>query len=462
VNHETVARLCRFAGASRLVRRRPPARPDLRTRLSWLCIVLALALTPVFATMALSQQEVYLQVTSPGLKRVTIAVPDFVQRGGVDAGAAKLFATTLHQDLQETAVISLLADQIVQAIVPDLRDPAVTRSRYRSAGAQFLLEGSLAGAGNQLVTEVRLWDLASGEIAYSRRLEGASSLADTMAHTLANELLHLFTGRPGPFLSRIAFISDRSGNKELWLMRWDGSDQQQITRHHSIALSPAWSADGKWLAFTSFLHGSPELLLLRPTEGYLKPLSTVAGVNSSASFSPDGKQIAFAAGAAGYTNIWVVDVPDGTPQRLTGARAIETQPAWSPSGRQIAFTSNASGTPELYLMDAEGTNVRRLTFQDQFADEAAWAPDGIRIAYTTKIENHFQIATIDLRTLDRQVVTGPGNNESPCWSPDGTMLAFTSDRSGSQQIYVTDPNGAPRQLTSAGDNSEPAWVAHVQ
>lgn len=418
--------------------------------------------TLLVATMASAQEEVYLKVTSPGLQRVVIAIAPFAARSAVDPVATSQFLNTLRHDLEQTVVLGLLPEDLARLVEVAPGNPSLTRQRWRAVGAQLLLEGSFSGAGNQLVVEAQLWELTSGEIAYSRRFQSSTSLAPTMAHTLANELVRLLTGRPGPFLSRIAFISDRSGAKELWLMRWDGSEPQQLTSHKSIALSPAWSPDGQHLAFASFLRGQPQLFILRPTQGSFRPLSTLPGVNSSPSFSPDGTQVAFAAGDRGQTNIHVVSVEGGTPYALTTARGISTQPAWSPNGRQIVFTSNAGGSPQLYAIDAEGTNMRRLTFEDRFADEAAWAPDGVRLAYTTMIEGRFQIATLDLRTNQRTVIDGPGSNESPCWSPDGTMLAFVSTRTGSKQIFITDPLGRPRQITTEGNNTQPSWVAQVQ
>jgi len=414
------------------------------------------------ALPAAGQEEVYLKVTSPGLSRVMIGLAPFPSRPGTDPEAAATLLTALRKDLDQTAVAGFVPEESAKLVVVDPSNALLTRQRWRAVGAQFLLDGTFSGAGNQVVLEVRLWDLTSGEVAYSRRLQGTVALAPTIAHTLANELVHLFTGRPGPFLSRIAFVSDRSGAKEIWVMRWDGSEAQQLTSHRSIALSPAWSPDGEWLAFTSFLRGDPQLFILRPTGGYFKPLSTLPGVNSSANFSPDGKLIAFATGDAGNTDIWIVPAAGGTPERLTHTLGISTQPAWSPNGRQIVFTSAAGGSPQLYVMDSEGTNVRRLTFEDKFADEAAWAPDGVRIAYTTLVENLFQVAILDLRTNIRTVVAGPGSNESPCWSPDGTMLAFVSNRTGTRQIFITDPVGRPRQITTDGNNIQPAWVAQVQ
>ena len=419
--------------------------------------VLALALLPTLA----SAQEVYLKVTTPGLQRVMMGIP---RPGGPAAGLPGVaeFDATLRTDLAHTAVIAVVADDRAGMVEVDARDAKLTRQRWRSVGAQFFLELSPSAAGDRFTVEARLWDLVTGEITFSRRLAGTSALAATVAHTLANELVRTFTGRPGPFLSRIAFATDRSGARELWLMRWDGSEPQQLTNHKSIALGPAFSPDGQWLAFTSYLRGKPQLFALRPTQGYIKPISTLPGVNSSPSFSPDGRRVVFAAGDDGNTDIYVTDTTGSTPERLTVARAIETQPTWSPNGRQIAFTSTMSGSPQLYVMDAEGTNVRRLTTTDVFADEASWAPDGVRLAYTTMVEQHFQVAILDLRDGSRTVVGGPGNNESPTFSPDGTSLAFVSNRTGSKQIFVTGPDGVPLQITRAGNNTGPSWVAQVQ
>ncbi|MDW7966643.1 MAG: hypothetical protein RMI39_00765 [Thermoanaerobaculum sp.] len=415
-----------------------------------------------FAPALAAQEEVYLQVTRAGVSQVVIASLPFSLSGEGAASAYASFWQTLAKDLAATPVMTLLPQERAALVEVDPARPELTRQRFRSVGAQFLLSGSFTATASQVACDVRLVDLASGEVAFSRRFSASLRTLSTLAHTIANELFHLFTGKNGPFLSRIAFVSDRTGAKELWIMRWDGSEQEQLTQHRSIASAPAWSPDGQWLAFTSFLRGQPQLFLLRPTEGYLKPLPNLPGVNSSPSFSPDGSKLVFAAGDGGFTNIYLLDLASGETHRLTTTRAIDTQPAFSPSGRQIVFTSTRAGSPQLYLMDSEGTNVRRLTFEDSFADEASWAPDGVRLAYTTKVDNRFQIAVLDLRTGQRTVIPGPGNNESPCFSPDGTLLAFTSDRTGRQQIFITDAQGHARPLTQEGNNLQPSWVSGIR
>jgi TolB protein len=410
------------------------------------------------ALPAAAQDELYLEITQPGLRRVALAAPPLMVLPGTPADAARGFQQTLDNDLAAAAPL-VVVDPKLYALVEDDPRPEVVNQRWRAIGAQFLLSGTVVRAGGQLVVEARLVDLVSGEFAFAKRYRAGVTASQVVAHTLANDIVQVFTGRPGPFLSRIGFISTRAGGPELWVMDWDGGNPKQLTKHGAIALAPAWSPDGRRMVFTSFLRGTPALFVLTPQEGYLRMLWDRGGVNSSASFSPDGSRVAFASSEDGNTDIYVVEVDGGTPRRLTSARGIDTQPAWAPNGRQIAFTSTRSGNPQIYLMDADGSNVRRLSFDGSFFDEATWSGEGTRLACTTKVGNRFQIATIDTVTGEQRVIPGPGNNESPCFSPDGSMLAFASDRTGTPQIFITDADGVPRQLTREGANHSPTWTA---
>ena len=411
----------------------------------------------VLASVAAAQDEIYLEITQPGLRRVAVAAPPLMALPGTPADAARSFQETLDADLAAAAPIAIVERRLYALIEDDPR-PEVLNERWRSIGAQFLLSGTVVRAGGQLVVEARLVDLVSGEFAFAKRYRAGISSSEVVAHTMANDLVQVFTGRQGPFLSRIAFISDRTGESELWVMDWNGSNQKQLTKHNSLALAPSWSPDGRHMVFTSYLRGTPAIYLLTPQEGYLKLLWDSGGVNSSASISPNGRTVAFASSIDGNVDIYTMSIDGGEAQRLTTARGIDTQPSWAPNGRQIAFTSTRSGSPQIYLMDADGSNVRRLSFGGLFHDEPTWAYDGTRIACTTRDEGTFQIATIDAVTNERFVIPAPGNNESPCFSPEGSMIAFESDRTGDPQIYITDANGVPRQLTTEGKNHSPTWV----
>jgi TolB protein len=420
-------------------------------------VVLSLMIVVTFAATGGAQDELYLEITQPGLRRVAVAAPPLMVLPGTPAEAARGFQETLDNDLAAAAPIAVVDPKLYTLVEDDPR-PEVLHQRWRAIGSQFLLSGTVVRAGGQLVVEARLVDLVSGEFAFAKRYRAGINASPVVAHTLANDIVQVFTGRPGPFLSRIGFISDRAGGPELWVMDWDGDNPKQLTKHGAIALAPAWSPDGRKMVFTSYLRGKPALFVLTPHEGYLRLLWDQGGVNSSASFSPDGEKIVFASSVDGNTDIYSMFVEGGKPRRLTTARGIDTQPSWAPNGRQIAFTSTRSGSPQIYLMDADGSNVRRLTFDGGFHDEATWSHDGTRLACTTKVNNRFQIATIDTISGEQMVIPGPGNNESPCFSPDGSMLAFASDRTGSPQIFITDADGVPHQLTAEGKNHSPTWT----
>ncbi len=416
-----------------------------------LCLLTASAPCP-------AQDELYLELTQPGLRRIALAAPPLLVLPGTPAEISSVFQDVLGRDLGAAAPLVLVEPRLYALVEPDPR-PEVSHQRWRSIGAQFLLTGSIVQAGGQVVVEGRLTDLVSGEVALAKRYRAGASAVKVVAHSLANDVVQVFTGRPGPFLSRIAFVSNRSGSSELWLMDWDGANPTQLTKHGSIAVGPSWAPDGQRLAFTSYLRGGPAIYLLTPSEGHLRPLWDRGGVNSSPTFAPDGSRLAYASSVDGNVDIWVIPTEGGAPVRLTTARAIDTNPAWAPNGRQIAFTSARAGNPQIFLMDADGSNVRRLTFEGEFFDEAAWALDGTRIVCTTRVGGRFQLATVDTITGTTTILPGPGNNESPVFSPDGSMVAFASDRTGEPQIFVTDAAGRPLQLTREGSNYSPTWIA---
>ena len=269
---------------------------------------------------------------------------------------------------------------------------------------------------------------------------------------------------PGPFLSRIAFVSDRTGAKELWVMRWDGTDAQQLTSHKSIAMSPAWSADGQWLAFMSFMRGQPQLFILKPTQGFLRPLSTMPGVNTSAELLPRRR--------AG---------------RLRGRRRRQHRHLRRRRGRrraaaahQLAGDRHAAGVvaerpaDRLHLdrrpgrrsstpIDAEGSNLRRLTFDGQVRRRggvgAGRGADRLHDVGRQPLPDRHagpahQHPRGDRRPGQQRVaVLVAGRHDAG--------LRLEPHRLASRSSSPT-PLGNPQQLTSDGNNMQPSWVAQVQ
>ncbi len=375
--------------------------------------------------------------------------------GAEAARAAREVEATLRADLEASGIFHLQGPAEL-AIAAEVGSEV---ERYRSLGNEAWLAGEVKQTPTTLVFEGRIFDLKSGEQILGKRYSGEFSLARRIAHSFADEVVLYFTGRPGIALTTVAFASDRDGDKELYLMDYDGWNPRRITAHRSTSMSPEWSPQGDGVAYVSFFGGSPGIYLVDLASGRKTPILADGTFASSPSFAPDGRRIALARSVDGNAEIFVCNRDGGGLVRLTHSAGIDTNPAWSPTGREIAFTSSRSGSPQIHLMDAEGTNVRRLTFEGDYNDGASWDPRGNRIAYAARRDSRFEIALTDLVTLETRLLTaGPGSSESPCFSPDGRKVAFTSRTPHGQQIFVTDVDGGRVvQLTRDGQNWSPAW-----
>lgn len=397
-----------------------------------------------------------------------LAFPTFSGGTGFDsaaAGAAHELEATLRDDLAAAGIFSIQGPADL-AVLTLSGDPERDFEQYRSLGNEVVLFGDLKLEGDRLALEGRLYDLPSRQAILGKRYRGTFDLARRMAHTLADEIILHFTGRRGVALTSLAFYSDRDGDKEVYLMDYDGRNQRRVTAHKSISMSPAWSPRGESIAYVSFFGGTgPAIYLADLASGRKSPVITSGSLNSSPSFSPDGQRIAFARSLGSNVEVFVCERDGSGLRQLTYSSAIDTNPAWSPNGREIAFTSSrGTGKPQVYVMDAEGANVRRITFSGDYNDGAAWSPDGMRIAYSSRQESGaFAIAVTNLVDLaTKLLISGGGSHEHPSFAPDGRRLAFASTRNGRTQIYImNDDGGAVRQLTSDGNNYSPDWSAYT-
>lgn len=344
------------------------------------------------------------------------------------------------------------------AIAPLPPAVPVTPELLRRIEAQMHLRLNVWNENGEYVVEARLLDVA-GTVQLAKRYRAPGPALARTAHMLANELLRTVNGRPGVFLSQIAFASNRTGSWEIWLMDWDGANQRRITNHGALSILPSWAPDNERMVYTSFARGTSDMYIISRRGGKTTRLNSGLSLNTSATFSPVGNDIAFVGSVRGNPDIYLIKDDGSNVRRLTSTNSIESTPEWSPNGRQISFTSGRSGTPQIYVMDAEGTNVRRISHDGNWNDDATWSPDGERVAYTSRVNNRFQIRIANLITGESRIVAGEGSNEQPTWSPDGQWIAFQSNRSGGKwQVYRMRVDGSDLlQLTFDGQNKEPDW-----
>jgi hypothetical protein len=268
---------------------------------------------------------------------------------------------------------------------------------------------------------------------------------------------------------KIAFVSNRDGNKEIYLMNPDGSSQQRITNDPAVEDDPAWSPDGTKLIFASNRDGKFNLYIVnRDGSGQTQLTSGSDHDHAKPAWSPDGQRIAFTNNQNGNWDIYTMDVDGGNIRQLTSENANELAPSWSPDGKTLAFQSDHYGTPQIFTINLEDESVSAVTNEPGKYNQApAWAPDGSRVAFTSDRGGNFNLYAIDpvavgVNTFETITDSG-GYHGSPTWSPDSQRVAYDwntrPNQGGDWEIYVTDALSSDEiNLTNnPADDTNPAW-----
>jgi TolB protein len=422
-------------------------------------IRVAIILGLFFSSSLFSQQEVYITLKE-GVPAIGLALPNFVTQTlsiKTKEAAAEL-QQILSDDLNYSRIFQLLPKKYYEYIRP-LDPNNIYFKDWESIQANILFVGEISdGDGDNIVFEGKLYDVKGARFIAGKRYQVAKNLYRLAAHRMADEIVKVLSGEKLIFTSKIVFVSDRDGNDELYMMDYDGQGQTRLTFNKIRDYMPAWSPDGKKIAYTSYKNLNAGLYLLDLEAGKVAPVST-RGTNFSSSFSADGKKLAFCSTMDGNAEIYVANADGKSIKRLTFNEAIDTAPSWSPTSREIAFVSDRSGSPQIYIMDAEGSNVRRVSFGGTYHDAPAWSPAGDRIVYVSRVENIFDLYVLNLRNNQIIKLTeSNARNESPSWSPDGRHIVFASNLNGPLQLYAIDYDGANlRRLTSQSSNKLPDW-----
>ena len=284
--------------------------------------------------------------------------------------------------------------------------------------------------------------------------------------------------------AQIAFISDRDGNYEIYVMDNDGNNQRRLTNNPNFDISPSWSPDGKRIVFMSdrdghvHVNGWPtfEIYVMDDDGGNPQNLTNDPSNDASPSWSPDGKRIAFTSDRDKdelNTDVYVMDDDGGNRQNLTNDLNDDRHPSWSPDGKRIVFSSDRDGhfigedgiTSEIYLMDADGGNQQRLTENRNNDHSPVWSPDGKRIAFASDRKGDGENYEIYLMDDDggnkRRLTENRDDDVSPSWSPDGKRIAFSSYRDNKKgEIYVMDNDGGNQHnlTNNPHHDGNPAWL----
>jgi TolB protein len=384
--------------------------------------------------------------------------------------AAKVIAEVLWDDLNYEREFYMIPRDTYKSIPVAATIDRIPFDRWREIGADAVLIGTVQRAATGVRVEMRLYNVKAQQSAYGREYSGSAANPRLYAHTMADEIHQTQLSLRGVARTKLAFVSDRNREpvaatvekrdvKEIYVADYDGANARRITINRNLNINPAWSPDGRSIAYTSYRSGLPDILVSNIYAGTMDVLTKNAGNNFAPQFSPDGTRIVFMSTRDGNPEIYIMNRDGSDVRRLTNNPTADTSPTWSPTGTQIGFTSDRTGTPQVYMVGVDGSGTRRVSFET-YADRATWSPAPYNeIAFSAKTGPGFDIKILNIASGEtRQITFGEGTNESPVWSPNGRHLAFMSTRQGRSQVSTVDRDGRNlRQITRDGNNTTPHW-----
>jgi TolB protein len=434
--------------------------------------LVGLAILCLSSARTAAAQDWFKTGTGLGITKARVAVPEEAARSTFGPPLPETFHDVLWADLEYSGILDLVSPSFYPLQVPG--QPSELKAQDWSAApanSYMVAYGNITTDGTNIAFSGYLSDVhnPSAPLALQKIYRGPATDAGArhMAHQFADDIVGVLSGGlPGIAQTQIAYVSARSGNKEIWVMDYDGGAAHQVTHMKTISLTPRWSPDSSRIAFTCYVPfrgvTSAQICMYSAASDRLISFPRYRGTNSSPGWSPDGSQIAFMSSQGGDPEIFVSDMDGGRLHRITFAAGVSTSPAWNPkTGNQMVFVSDRGGSPVLYLSNSDGSNVEKLNLPDMgYVIDPAWSPNGQLIAFSwRRPSGNYDIYAMDI--VSRQLVEltrDAGRNERPSWAPDGRHIVFESTRTGTRQIWSMLADGSqPHQLTFEGQSESPNW-----
>jgi TolB protein len=426
------------------------------------------------------QKEIIVTIDGPPGLPPRIAVPEFIPLTSdpETVAAAKTIAQVLWDDLNFEREFYMVGQDTYKTIPTPASIEQVQLDRWKEIGVDGLVVGTVRKTASGVTVQFRLLNVNSGQSAMGREYTGSATsiqaaASRTYAHTIADELHLQQRGLTGVARSKIAFTSDRDGDRikgpvdhrgvsNLYIADYDGARPARVTISRAQDISPVWSPDVRSIAFSSWRSGYQDIYIIYPFGG--PPVQNpTRGTPEKQSYlpawSPDSSRLAFTSSRDGNTEIYVMNRDGSGVQRITNHPAIDATPTWSPTGKQIAFTSDRSGSPQIYIVNVDGTGLVQIT-RESHCDRPTWSPAPFNeIAYSSRAGAGNNIRVYEFKTNSSRTITdGIGNNESPAFAANGRHIAFVSTRMGKDQIFTIARDGNDlRQITRTGVNRYPNW-----
>lgn len=408
-------------------------------------IIVAACLLPLMA-----QAQLRVDISGVGATQYPIGI---VELSGDSKG--ETIARIIRDDLTRSGQFQLINTSGVSLDV----NSTIEHDHWRNRGADYLAYGSVKLQGDQYRIEYRLSDTVSKETLDGVVFSGPEKDLRRIAHQVADRIYEKITGNRGVFSTRIAYVLQSGDKYELQIADADGQNPRVVLRSQQSIISPAWSPDGKQLAYVSFELGKPVIYVQELATGKRQPLANFKGNNSAPTWSPDGEQLAIVLSRDAISQIYTIKKDGSGLSRVMQSPLIDTEPSFTPDGSSLVFTSDRSGNPQVYRVPVDGGDATRLTFHGSYNISPSVSPDGNYLVYVTRRDGAFRIALLDLNTDTENLLTDGADDQSPSFAPNGMQVLYSAIEGGRSVLAVTSVDGRVRQTLSAlnGKIREPVW-----
>ncbi len=405
--------------------------------------------------------QLQIDITRGGAEAAPIAVVPF--RWNESAAPVFDLSGVIGADLSRSGRFAPMAEK--DMLQKPSKGADIDFSDWRILGTEVVIVGEVSSTGaDSYMIQFQVFDVFRGNQILGYRLPASSKGLRAAAHRISDMIYEELTGIKGVASTRIAYVNvvgtARKPLYRLVVADADGENANIMVESDKPILSPAWSPDGRRVAYVSFENDNSEVFVQVLRTGARQRVSARAGINSAPAWSPDGRKLALTLSKGrGDLDVYVLDLSNQMLSRLTSGPAIDTEAEWSPDGKYVYFTSDRGGAPQVYRVKADAKRAQRVTFEGNYNARPRVSPANDKVAVVHNDRGNYRIAVVDLERTYTQVLSDGALDESPSFAPNGEMILYATGKGSQGGLAMVSVDGRVQQTIKAaqGEVREPAW-----